>query len=433
VTYDIRALRDKQVPDENGNVLPPEATRGHFKWSVILGEEDDEQLVMIGRAEHFDAAHAMSSSYACASCCPDSTVDSYVTPFFTVEVFADDIVDFDAVEIKEDCYGDRYDSIRTFNVSWNSSDSEVTSVNSSGTVTALNGGESDIEAVFSGRYYYTQECVPQYRPEAGDATHDIQPNLPGCGACRFDPATQRPRGRLRVKPRITSITPARGLIGTATAVTIRGRSFGSNPSVIIGGMGVTYSGSGGSTTQLTGTLNVAADATIGDHSVQVSNKGQRSNAVNFIVQLPTRLVPFDIPDRTTNGKGPVVVIDNGDIVDLSGNVRATNQCGVYQNVAYVLVDQAGQRIVQPYTLIEEFAFNAQPSQTFNLPANAIITDIHSRSRTAPACLGFNEHDELVQGFTVVAGTSRFDLTTLVSIRVGDFMGTRNVFVEISRP
>lgn len=84
------------------------------------------------------------------------------------------------------------------------------------------------------------------------------------------------------------------------------------------------------------------------------------------------------------------------------------------------------------TLIEEFADNAQPSRTINIPADKLITDIHSRSRTAPACLFFNEHDTLVQGFTVVVGPSRFDLTTLISIGVGDFTGTRNVFIEISR-
>lgn len=191
--YDIRALRDLQVPDENRNTIPLEATRGQFKWSVILEEDTTEDLVMIGRAEHFNVAQAMSSTYACASCCPDGTVDSYVTPFFTVEVFADDIVDFDAVEIKADCYGDQYPSIRTFGVSWSSGDSEVTSVDSSGTATALNGGEADIQASFSGRYYYTQECYPGYPSETGPATDEIQPNLPGCGGCRSNFVQQRPK------------------------------------------------------------------------------------------------------------------------------------------------------------------------------------------------------------------------------------------------
>ena len=89
--------------------------------------------------------------------------------------------------------------------------------------------------------------------------------------------------------------------------------------------------------------------------------------------------------------------------------------------------------MQPFTLIEEFANNAQPSRTLNIPAGALITDIHARSRTAPACLGFDEHDDLLQGFTVRLGSANYELTTIVSIRIGDFSGTRNVSVDIIVP
>ncbi|MGH9967654.1 MAG: IPT/TIG domain-containing protein [Pyrinomonadaceae bacterium] len=429
--YDIRALRDLQVPDENGNTIPLEATHGHFKWSVILEEDATEDLVMIGRAEHYNVAQAMSSTYACASCCSDSTVGSYVTPFFTVEVFADDIVDFDAVEIKQDCYGDEYHSIRTFGVSWNSGDSEVTSVNSSGTVTALNGGESDIQAVFAGRYYYTQECYPQYGPETGYASDEIQPNLPACGGCRFNFEQQRPKGRMRVKPKITSITPDRGVAGAQTGVTIAGRGFGSNPSVTIGGSGVTYSGSGGSATQLSGNLSVAGNATAGNHTVQVSHKGQSSNSVNFFVQVPTSLRRDRLDDLVDIDPGP------GDIMDGFGQLIASNRCGAYRNVVYTLVDQAGQPIIADLPITEALSNYQGPPELQpgakppRLTRDGVIGDTQALSGQSPTCpppfsLSFT------QRFSVTVGQTTFSLTTVNACALSkDGSGNYSITISIT--
>lgn len=278
VAYDVRALRDEQTPDEAGRTIPPNATRGHFKWSVLLEEEEQEQLVMVGRAEHFDLSGAASSSYACVSCCPDSTIGSFLDPIFNVEVDAGTVVDFDAHEIKEDCYGDQYTSERLF-ASWSTSDSSVATVDSSGTVTTHDAGEIDVEAFFGGRYYYPYTCPGFESPDPRTR----------CGSCTSEPEPQRPRRTVRVRPVIQSITPARGPIGVGTSVTIRGRGFGTNPTVTISGTGVTYSGSSGSATELTGTINVAPDAAGGNRTVRIGSRGQTSNGVNFFVQIPSSL------------------------------------------------------------------------------------------------------------------------------------------------
>lgn len=405
VDYDIRALRYLQIPDENGNVIPLDATHGHFKWSVILEEDDADQLVMIGRAEHFNLAQAMSSTYACASCCPDGTVDSYVLPFFTVEVFADEMVDFDAVEVKADCYGDEYHSIRTLGVSWNSGDSEVSSVNSSGIATALNGGESDIEAVFMGRYYYNQECYPGYGAETDNAASEIQPNLPGCGGCRSNLAQQRPRGRLRVKPRITSITPARGVAGAQTGVTIAGRGFGSNPSVLVGGTGVSYSGSGSSASQLTGNLTVAGNATGGNHTVEVSNKGQKSNSVNFFVQVPSEFIPLSL--NTANLGCPA------------------GAAGFGAEVNYQVADQSGQVIsVAGMTPQEHFTVNGTPAfpgfRAFATPpttsATGTFLDTPIGTCAGPPAPPFNFCVDVIQTFNIVVGSTTFNIPTVTTRR-----------------
>ncbi|MCA1642395.1 MAG: hypothetical protein LC785_10700 [Acidobacteria bacterium] len=50
VAFDLRALRDDQVPDAQGHTIPPTATRGQLHWSM----RGSENLVLIGRAEQVD-------------------------------------------------------------------------------------------------------------------------------------------------------------------------------------------------------------------------------------------------------------------------------------------------------------------------------------------------------------------------------------------
>ncbi|HXG06804.1 MAG TPA: hypothetical protein VNI77_05700 [Nitrososphaera sp.] len=64
VTIDIRALRDNQVADEEGQTIPPDIARGQARWTIIQSEGTD-LLAMIGRSEQVDEVKAVSSTYAC--------------------------------------------------------------------------------------------------------------------------------------------------------------------------------------------------------------------------------------------------------------------------------------------------------------------------------------------------------------------------------
>jgi hypothetical protein len=435
VEIDIKRLRDEQVPDVDGRIIPAEVSSGQLMWSLKqmgpppAGDEARQALALIGRSEQVDVERGLSSNYACQSCCTNSYYDSFLSPA-GADVEVDTLVNFTVYQRDKDCYGVvSMPYPRTFfdgPVTWSSSDTETATVNASGQATAIGAGETTIRATWTDYRYDVRFAPCTYYGEGQTS--------PNCYDCNYAlPVHPSPSATLKVKPKITGITPSRGLIGSTINVTITGRGFRSGQTSVNAGDGVTASISSVSATQIQANFSIAADTAGGNRSVTVTSRSQTSNSNYFFVQIPRRLMFYDIPGRTTNGKGPVVIIDDGDIVDLSGNVKAHNQCGVYQNVAYVLVDQEGQRIVQPFTLIEEFASNAEPSRRFDIPANKIITDIHSRSRTVPACLLFDEHDSLVQGFTVISGVGRYDLTTLVSIAVGDFTGTRNVIVEITRP
>jgi len=97
---DVRALRDNQVPDANGNKLPLSIAEGQIEWSMTGGED----RVMIGRSEQVDFVKGISSNYACMNCCGNSFYDAWITP---TEAFglAGDQLQFQAMQQDANCYG----------------------------------------------------------------------------------------------------------------------------------------------------------------------------------------------------------------------------------------------------------------------------------------------------------------------------------------
>jgi hypothetical protein len=68
VTYDLRDLRDNQVPNADGHTIPLTATGGQVHWSI----RGQEVRAMIGRAEQANMSNGISTTSACGVCCPDS-------------------------------------------------------------------------------------------------------------------------------------------------------------------------------------------------------------------------------------------------------------------------------------------------------------------------------------------------------------------------
>jgi len=138
---DIRQLRDNQVADENGRVIPIDATGGQVRWSVH-GPED---LVLIGRAEQVDIAKGISSSYACQNCCGDSFDHGACLPS-TVIGFPGDTNQFSAQEYDHNCYGTVGAPFYVSPSSWSSDNTAVATINSSGLATAQGEGSTNIVA-----------------------------------------------------------------------------------------------------------------------------------------------------------------------------------------------------------------------------------------------------------------------------------------------
>jgi hypothetical protein len=195
VALDIGALRNNQVGDEQGRTIPLDLARGQIRWSLVRGEVPGD-LVLIGRAEQVDLARGMSSSYACQSCCNDGFYSADVSPY-SAEVEINGTVDFDAYQTDVDCYGNLVTYNRSFGVSWSTSNSQIATVNSSGTATASGPGTVTITASWT--TVYNEEppfpCGGPYSPE--------QPDLPDPCACDSSPRYAHPAASLVVRPKIS--------------------------------------------------------------------------------------------------------------------------------------------------------------------------------------------------------------------------------------
>lgn len=175
VTYDIRALRDNQVKDRDGRVIPVDATSGQFYWSIIQSESGPTQLCMIGRAEQIDQVQAMSSSYACQNCCNIRVADYGISPTL-VKALPGDRISFSVWQDNYDCNGNIYPSNPPV-VGWSSSNSTIAKM-SGNVATAKNGGIVTITAQWN-----AYETSPPGNPDCGPPLGPQTPNLPAPCAC----------------------------------------------------------------------------------------------------------------------------------------------------------------------------------------------------------------------------------------------------------
>lgn len=135
--FDIRALRDNQVPDERGTVISPQASRGKIVWSV----RGRDPLALLGRSEQVDLAKGISSSYACFMCCPNSFRSSWIEPV-SLFVPVGNFTTARGVQRDQTCYGSMTPSY-FYGDTWTVSNSSVLSV--SGV-----GDSADVSGVGSG-------------------------------------------------------------------------------------------------------------------------------------------------------------------------------------------------------------------------------------------------------------------------------------------
>jgi hypothetical protein len=103
-------------------------------------------------------------------------------------------------------------------------------------------------------------------------------------------------------PTLTSVTPNSGVQGAAVSVTLAGTNFIAGATVGATGSGITVSNvTVTSSTQITATLTLAANATLGASSISVTTSGGVSNTVPFTVNAAAPTLTSVTPNNGAKG------------------------------------------------------------------------------------------------------------------------------------
>lgn len=112
-------------------------------------------------------------------------------------------------------------------------------------------------------------------------------------------------------PRITNMAPTAAPLDTSVEINVQGENFGTNPTLQVGGRGVTvrsYTPVSNPDRQIVAILDIAADAETGNHPVSVATRGLSSNSVNFQVGDRTPQITQITPPRGVRGTTQQVVL-----------------------------------------------------------------------------------------------------------------------------
>ena len=167
---------------------------------------------------------------------------------------------------------------------------------------------------------------------------------------------------------------------------------------------------------------------------------------NVYQPVPSKLVRESSPCGPAGGIGPLTIVNDGNVVDCSGNV-IPNQCGVYRNYTFEVLDQNGSEFLTPYTITESFSsFSSTiPGDTLPAPRTSSNTNPNdffdsdlqyvgfTTSPSRPMCLASDDHNSFTQTFTVTVNGQSYPLTTTISIQRGRYNGTYEVNSTITTP
>ena len=277
---DLRKLRDAQKPDFNKNKVPAGAADGSVIW--IRGDN----LPVMGRLMLIHRRQGMASNYDCNQCACPYTYDpalNYANPASQNIAVGQNFTCHNYGGF-QDCNHNPYYYDETASTSYTPGDNTIASIGpAAGQVNGLKGGSTTITGQFSDYIY-------QWNQQMWYCASLL---TQGSAVCTDNNT-----------PTITGISPAAGLIGANTSVTISGSGFGATQgSSTVIAAGITISYNSWCDTQIGVTFQVPSDTTSGNHTVYVDTTVATSNGVNFYVQVPTSLKVLGVtvlPD----GSGP---------------------------------------------------------------------------------------------------------------------------------
>jgi hypothetical protein len=261
---DIRKLRDAQQPDFKNNKIPANATDGSVIWVRI------DNLPVMGRLMQIHRQAGMASNYDCCICACGLSYEPYLDYISasSSDVAVNGTASWTFYAGYEDCNGIHHYFNATSEAGWSPGNTNIATVNSSGTVTGKSAGSTSITAEYSD---YTYTWDGNYFGE-------------GSGCCEGTLLEGGDSGTVTVAdgtPVINSISPDYWLVGaTTTGVIISGQHFGTNPIVNFSDPAVTCTQAGAGDTQITCNITVGVNALGGVVNVTVTSQGY--NGSGFI-------------------------------------------------------------------------------------------------------------------------------------------------------
>src|SRR6516225_5306280 len=253
---DVGKLIREHVPDKNGKTLPADLTSGSYEF---------RDLTNIGVGSLFEGKVIYDKTYGhvaygCGTCCgyyqPKFFYDPLLVPVGSTAG--------NGVTALDQCT-QKYDDVSAdFYGNWSTANTAIVTVDYYGTHRAVSAGSTTSNTSGWLQHYGHLDC-PDWNPT--------------------------PRGTANVKPTITSVSPARGLIGATTkSVTITGKGLSGghvNTPAAIQVSNITTA----TDAQITFDAVISTTAIPGNNAaaIYVTVSGEDSNKVDFYVQVPTSL------------------------------------------------------------------------------------------------------------------------------------------------
>lgn len=156
IEIDVKKLRDEQIPDERGNVIPQNILKGQIHWSLRRSETTFEQALanrvpLVGQAMQIDIAKGVSYSYFCLICCENSANSFATLVPGNLQLNHPDNYQYRVLEDGIDCYGNPIygRDVTSQAYDWSSTNTSVATVSntegSKGYVTTVAAGQTEIK------------------------------------------------------------------------------------------------------------------------------------------------------------------------------------------------------------------------------------------------------------------------------------------------
>lgn len=287
LALDVRRLRDEQVPDAFGQTIPSNASRGQVRWTI----KSTTQYAMIGRAEHTNHEHGVSASYACLSCCPETTYAVWIADDPTA-VGVGSTVDLFVMVQDEDCYHNlsaEYSMPFSYLNSWYFGDTGIATSYSDSTAYGVSDGQTTFYADYPGVAYHVEGTEFGWY----------------CALDQFSAPAQAP---VQTVPSISGQNTVwyfggQNPSGYDTSITLTSSAGGSTTWALVAGSDkVNLSSTNGQSIQVTSNGTTFSSA-VGDIKVAATANGQTSPQFAITSRKPYRLAVTSA-DSTTCPSSP---------------------------------------------------------------------------------------------------------------------------------